>query len=43
MKERLTTRYYFLKFRKEVTDFIIKYNLYYRIKYEKYRFLAYRL
>ena len=37
IKERLATRYYFLKFKKEVTDFIIKYDLYRRIKYERYR------
>ena len=37
MRKRLATRYYFPKLRKEVTDFIIKYDLYRRIKYERYR------
>ena len=37
IKERLATRYYFPKFRKKVTDFIAKYDLYRRIKYERYR------
>ena len=37
IRKRLATRYYFLKFRKKITDFIIKYDLYRRIKYERYR------
>ena len=37
IRKRLATRYYFLKLRKKVTDFIVKYDLYRRTKYERYR------
>ena len=37
IRERLATRYYFPKLKREITDFIAKYNLYRRIKYERYR------
>ena len=37
IKERLVTRYYFPKLRRKITDFIAKYDLYRRTKYERHR------
>ena len=37
IRERLAIRYYFLKLRKKVANFIIKYDLYRRIKHERHR------
>ena len=37
IRERLITRYYFPKLKREVTNFIRKCDLCYRIKYKKYR------
>ena len=37
IRKDLATRYYFPKLRREITDFIAKYDLYRRIKHERYR------